>query len=128
MSNEQTKLAAREIALKDYEKSAFHQATFEKDFNHFMTSRKMITRFLKTGVINEKLLLNTVVILLNVFGTEKVTVIFRILLEDVQFSVIKSFLMFLHQYDFRVGADVYPNRIIVDILRDTSIRFNLEHL
>lgn len=128
MSNDLSKDIARAIALKDYEKVAFHQSTFERDFNVFVTTRKMITRFLKTGVINEKLLINNIVTTLNVFGAIKVTHIFRNLTDDVQFSVVKAVLMFLKQFDYRVAPEVYPNRIIVDILRDTSARYNLEHL
>ena len=128
MSNESSKELAREIAMQDYGNTAYHRAQFEKDFNVFLTTKKMISRFIRTGVVNEKLLINNVVTALNLFGTTKVTVIFRHLSDDVQFSVAKAILMFLHQYDFRVGVDVYPNRIMVDILRDVSVRYNLEHL
>ena len=119
---------ARGIALKDYGKSAYHLSSFDRDFNVFVTTKKMITRFLKTGVLNEKLIINNVVTVLNIFGPTKVTIIFRHLMDDVQFSVVKAILMFLKQYDYRVGQDVYPNRIIVDILKDMSVRYNLEHL
>lgn len=128
MSNNDAKEIARELALADYGSTAYHQAAFERDFNFFLTTKKMITRFLKTGNINEKLLINNVVTALNVFGPVKVTLIFRHLTNDVQFSVVKAILMFLKQYDFRVGQDVYPNRIVVDILKDMSVRYNLEHL
>lgn len=128
MNNDLSKDIAREIALKDYGRSAYHLSSFERDFNVFATTKKMITRFLKTGVVNEKLLINNVVTTLNVFGPRKVTLIFRHLTDDVQFSVVKAILMFLKQYDYRIGAEVYPNRIIVDILKDMSVRFNLEHL
>lgn len=127
MTNDPKEIA-RAIALKDYGTSAFHEATFNRDFNVFSTTRKMITRFLKTGVVNDKLLINNVVTVLNIFGPKNVTLIFRYLMDDVQFSVVKAILMFLKQYDFRVGQDVYPNRIIVDILKDVSIRYNLDHL
>ena len=119
---------ARQIALAGYATGVFHAKTFDKDFAVFMTTRKMIDRFLKTGAINEKLLINNVVVVLNVFGAKKVTAIFRVLLNDVQFSVAKAILMFLHQYDWSVGADVWPNRIVVDILKDVTHRYNLGHL
>lgn len=128
MSNDLSKDIARGIALKDYGKSAYHLSSFDRDFNVFVTTKKMITRFLKTGVLNEKLIINNVVTVLNIFGPTKVTIIFRHLMDDVQFSVVKAILMFLKQYDYRVGQDVYPNRIIVDILKDMSVRYNLEHL
>lgn len=128
MSTDNQKDIARNIALHGYGSSAYHMATFEREFNLFMTTKKMTTRFLKTGVVNEKLLINNVVTVLNVFGATKVTLIFRHLLDDVQFSVVKAILIFLQQYDYNIAANVYPNRIMVDILKDISIRYNLEHL
>ena len=119
---------AKQIALDGYGTGVFHAKTFDKDFAVFMTTRKMIDRFLKTGAINEKLLINNVVVVLNVFGTKKVSAIFRVLLNDVQFSVVKAILMFLHQYDWAIGADVWPNRIVVDILKDVTHRYNLGHI
>jgi hypothetical protein len=119
---------AKEIALDGYGKGVFHAKTFDRDFAVFMTTRKMVDRFLRTGSINEKLLINNVVMILNIFGTKKTTKIFRVLLDDVQFSVAKAILMFLHQYDWSVGADVWPNRIVVDVLKDITHRYNLEHL
>lgn len=119
---------AKEIAIEGYGIGVFHSKTFDKDFAVFMTTRKMIDRFLKTGLINEKLLINNVVVTLNIFGSKKVTAVFRVLLNDVQFSVVKAILMFLHQYDWKIGVDVWPNRIIVDILKDVTNRYNLGHL
>ena len=119
---------AREIAQDGYGSGVFHLKTFERDFGVFLTTRKMIDRFLRTGSLNEKLLINNTVIALNTFGTIKVTAIFRALLNDVQFSVAKAILMFLHQYDWKIGNDVYPNRIVVDVQKDVANRYNLEHL
>ncbi len=129
MSSSDVKNTARKIAREGYGTGGvFHSKTFDRDFAVFMTTRKMIDRFLKTGAINEKLLINNVVVVLNVFGSKKVTAIFRVLLDDVQFSVAKAILMFLHQYDWSIGVDVWPNRIVVDILKDVTNRYNLGHL
>jgi hypothetical protein len=119
---------AKDIALSGYSRGVFHSKSFDRDFAVFMTTRKMIDRFLRIGQINEKLLINNIVVTLNVFGTKKVSAIFRVLLDDVQFSVAKAVLMFLHQYDWSVGAEVWPNRIVVDVLKDVSMRYNLSHL
>ena len=71
MSNESSKELAREIAMQDYGNTAYHRAQFEKDFNVFLTTKKMISRFIRTGVVNEKLLINNVVTALNLFGTKQ---------------------------------------------------------
>lgn len=120
--------AARAIAIEGVKLNPVSTVEFDKDFSGFSTARRMVTRFLNTGLMNEKLLINNIVILLNVFGTQKTTGVFRVIMDDVQFSVVKAILMWLQQYDFTVSENVYPNRIMVDILRDMSQRYNLEHL
>jgi hypothetical protein len=109
-------------------RGVFSEVHFEREFVVYITIRKMISRFLKTGEINDKLLINNIICTLNSFGIKKANVIFRLMCSDVQYSVVKAILMFLRCYDFSVGEDVYPNRIIVDILKDVSTRYSLDHL
>lgn len=117
----------REIAREGYEKGkVFNPVQFSRDFTNILTTKKMISRFLKSGSLNERLMINNTIIALNVFGPEKVNLIFRLLCDDVQFSVIKAILLFLRSYDFRHGDEVYPNRIIVDVLKDMTVRYNLD--
>lgn len=124
-----SKELARCIAREAYSSAAvFNEKAFERDFNVFLTSKKMISRFIRSGKLNEKLLINNIVTTLNIFGRLPANQIYRIILDDVQFSVAKAVLMFLRQYDFRVAVDVYPNRIIVDVLKDMTERYNLSHL
>lgn len=101
---------------------------FSRDFDDIYVTRKMVSRFLTSDDINEKLIINKLVMTLNAFGTKKTNALFRMICTDVQFSVIKAILMFVHQYDFSIGEDVYPNRIMVDILKDIQTRYNLEHI
>ncbi|QBP06259.1 hypothetical protein CPT_Mendera_058 [Stenotrophomonas phage Mendera] len=119
---------ARAIAIDGLTLTPVKAAEFDKDFAGFSTARRMVSRFLNTGLMNEKLLINNVVILLNVFGAQKTTGVFRVIMDDVQFSVVKAILMWLRQYDSTVSEEVYPNRIMVDILRDMNQRYNLDHL
>ena len=128
--SQEPKDIARELALANYSlrATAFDMKAFERDFNVFTTSKKMITRFLRTGKMNEKLLINNVILMLNIFSRKVVTQIFRHLLDDGQFAVIKAILMFLRQYDFSISTTLEPNRMMVDILKDISNRYNLEHL
>lgn len=123
------KLLARELALEGYGNGrVVSEEDFQRDYGIFLSTRRQITRFLSSGIINEKIIINNVVILLNIFGSKKVIRVFRLLLSDPHFSVIKAVLMFLRQMDWSIGQEVYPNRIMVDILKDTSHRFNLDHL
>lgn len=119
----------RAYALENYRPSGIvNPETFDRDYGLFLTTKKMITRFLRDGKLNERLLINNVVTALNLFQPKATNIVFRAILDDVQFSVVKAILMFLRQYDFSIGQEVYPNRIIVDVLRDMQTRYNLGHL
>lgn len=120
---------ARAIATEGYAKPGFFNGTqFNTDFNVFFMTKKMVSRFLKTGSLNEKLLINNIVITLNTFGVKRTNLVFRIICSDVQFSIIKAILMFLGSYHIDIGEEIHPNRIMVDILRNISQRYNLDHL
>jgi len=106
----------------------FNPVKFETEFANLMTTRKMITRFLKTGVINDKLVVNNTICALNAFGIPLANRAFRMLCTDEQFGVVKAILMFLRCLHPGVGDCIEANRIIIDILRDVERRFNLDHL
>lgn len=103
----------------------FCEHDFINDFKVFSAAKRTINAFLKSGKIEEKLLINHVILVLNAFGKKKVNKVFRCMLDDVQFSVVKAILMFLGQYDYELALEVYPNRIMVDILRDITHRYNI---
>lgn len=114
------------IAVEGYGvRGLFNDEQLKRDIYSLYISRKMIARFLKTGQINEKLLLNNIVISINTFGADKVNRMFRAILSDDEFGVLKSMLRFLGCYRLW-EEEVESNRIIDDILRDTAIRYNLE--
>lgn len=114
-----------EIATEDYQKNGFFdELEFKKDIYNLFIIRKMISRFLKTGNINEKLLINNIIILINVFGVERANRLLRTVLSDNEFSVAKSILVFLDCY-ILYDEKVKSNRIIDDMLKDTAQRYNL---
>lgn len=128
------KYTADKDAIKAYAKEGyagrgvFSPKLFIRDMNTIMTTKKMITRFLSSGALNDKLMINNVILTLNSFGIQKTNVIFRMTCPDAQFGVVKAILMFLRSYRAEVGSNIEPNRIMVDILKDTATRYNLEHL
>lgn len=112
-------------AKEGYGRGVFNSTQFNQDFSSFSSTKRKINRFLKSSKVDEKVVINSIIMSLNVFGKEKVNKIFRVILDDVQFSVVKAVLMFLRQYDYSLGQEVYPNRIMVDILRFTQNKYVL---
>lgn len=104
----------------------FNEAEFKKDLYAIFIIKKMISRFLRTGNINEKLMMNNIIISFNTFEAHRANTIFRLALNDLEYSVIKSFLVFLDLHTPQ-EPDVETNEIVDGILHDTAIRFRLRH-
>lgn len=88
-----------ECAKKQHiKKGFFNKDEFKKDFRNLFTIKKMINRFLEVGSINEKLLVNNIVIALNTFGIVKTNILLKMVLEEEQWSVGKTILIFLSSF------------------------------
>lgn len=112
------------LASDGYKKNlnVFNDQMLKKDVYTFFVVRKMIKRFLILGVINDKLILNNIIICLNVFGIKKTNTIFRIICDDQEFSVIKSCLIFLNSFNL-TNDTTKPNHVMRDILNDITHRY-----
>ena len=122
--SEDTKRQIISIAEEAISKKGFlHEPEFKKDIYNIFIIKKMVARFLRSGVVNEKLLINNIIIALNTFDVKETNEIFRLALHDEEFRVIKTFLMFLDSYDHDDPSQ--PNEVILGILKDTTERYRL---
>lgn len=106
----------------------FNLHDFQKDLANIVTTKKMVSRFIKIGVLNDKLLMNNIVLSLNAFGITKANELLWMVCSEEQYAVVKAFLVFLGSHRSWLGEKIMPNRVIVDILKDTETRYNLSHL
>lgn len=97
----------------------------EEDVGSVFVAKRMIVKYLKNGIINEKLLINQVIQVSNVFGITGVNKLFYITHNDVEFAFIKAILLFLGAYDYKYGVDVEPNHTVMDMLNDTKKKYQL---
>lgn len=75
---------------------------FYEDLRRIRYIKKLITRYITTGELKERLILNHIIILNNVFGP-KITVRILYFKLKKQMKYIKPFLIFL---------DIFPDRIL----------------
>ncbi len=101
----------------------FDEDEFRKNVHSFLVLQRMTKKFLQTSLINEKLFLNSLIILLNVFGIKIVNEIFYDILTRKEFDVVTSFLRFLGCYYY--ADNNQGNRIINDILNDIKHRYHI---
>lgn len=97
--------------LDHYHTPLFTREEFESDLNKIIIIKKMFKRYLTTGNINERLVLNNITILINVFGVEATNVILFYRLEDCFHPIIKTFLIYLSSFkdnSYTSGINIDP--------------------
>lgn len=104
----------------------FNENEFQSDVKRLHGLKNILSRFLNTNTINERLIVNRMVYILNIFGPRATTIILKGILDDYQFSVAKTILVFLGSYNPEERDDIKLNRIMADILLDTSQRFHIK--
>ena len=83
-------------AMKAYDNPNCIMSEFEEDLKRIKYVKRLIKRYKATGELKERLILNHIIILSNVFGVEaSVRMLFYKLDED-DFEVLKTFLLFLN--------------------------------
>ena len=90
---------------------------FEEDLKRFKYVKRLLNRYLETDQINERLVLNHLIVIFNAFGIEASLKILELRLHDKHWPLIKPFLIFLKyiRNDQYTGIVMDPN--IVDLLR-----------
>lgn len=94
---------------------------FMEDMKKFKYLKRLLKRYLKTGVLRVNLILNHLIILFNVFGDGTIPLLMY-KLEREYWSIIKTFLIYLNRYP-QVSAGSLD---IVDI--DNDVKELLEDL
>jgi hypothetical protein len=91
LSNENIML----YAVKCYDKPNCIMSEFKEDMKRFNYLKRLFYRYRKVDDIKERLILNHLVVLYNVFGIESATrlLFFKIAKED--YSALKTYLVFL---------------------------------
>lgn len=106
-------------AMKIYDKPNCIMSEFKEDMKRFNYLKRLFRRYRKVGEIKERLVLNHLVVLYNVFGAEAMTrMLFFKMSKDDQ-SIVKTYLLFLSCMPDMVkgikGQDILSSDIPVDL-------------
>jgi hypothetical protein len=105
-------------AVKHYDNP---QCEGEKEFHDDMKRFKYIKRLFKkytlSGQLKERLLLNHIIILRNLFGTEACVTLLLFKTQKEYLSVLKSFLIFLNMIREDELTDIESDNYVLKILR-----------
>jgi len=90
---------------------------FEEDLKRFKYIKRLLNRYEETGKLSERLILNHLIVVFNVFGIEAGLNILQLKLEDKHWTYIKPFLIFLKYIRNDQYTNIPMDPTIVDALR-----------
>jgi hypothetical protein len=106
-------------AMKIYDKPNCILSEFKEDMKRFNYLKRLFRRYRKIGEIKERLVLNHLVVLYNVFGAEALTRILFFKLSKDDLPIVKTYLLFLSCMPEVVkgikGNDLFSSDIPVDL-------------
>lgn len=106
-------------AMKAYDKPNCIMSEFKEDMKRFNYLKRLFRRYRKLGELRERLVINHLIILYNVFGIEASTrLLFYKMVRD-DYSALKTYLLFLNYMPNVVkgvrGQDIISSNIEVDM-------------
>jgi len=105
-------------AAKNYYNPTFTDIEeFYEDLNRFIYLKRLSNRYLTSGKLAYRLILNHLIVLSNVFGVKPAVTMLEFRLDKEQWKVIKPFLLFLKYIKEDEYPDVYVDKKIGDTLR-----------
>ncbi len=111
------------FAAKHYDNpSCFDTLEFYEDLNRFKYLKRLFSRYDETNELKERLILNHIIIIYNLFGVEAATKMLFFKLKGYH-HYLKPFLVFLNYCPDRVFGVGIENKTIItsDILMDPVI-------
>ena len=90
---------------------------FEDDLKRFKYIKRLLRKYHDTGILKERLLLNHLIVLHNVFGTTACVTLLLYKIQKEYWSVLKSFLIFLNSITEEELSEIEENKDVLDVLR-----------
>ena len=105
-------------AIRHYENPQCEgEKEFEDDLKRFKYIKRLLRKYSDTGVLKERLLLNHLIVLTNVFGTTALTTLLLYKIQQEYWSTLKSFLIYLNTISEDELIDIDINKEVLKILR-----------
>ena len=115
------------FAVKAYDSPNCVMSEYKDDMKRFNYLKRLFKRYRKVNELRERLVLNHIVVLCNVFGPEAATRLLFYKMAKDDFPALKTYLLFLSVMPEKIkgikGADIISSEIPIDfkvaeVLRD----------
>jgi len=90
---------------------------FMEDLNRFKYIKRLINKYLESGNLSDRLLLNHLIVVYNVFGIEAANRILELKLNKKHWEVVKPFLVFLRYITNEQYVHIPMDPHVVEVLR-----------
>ena len=106
-------------AIKCYDNPRCIMSEFEDDLKRLKYIRRLIKRYKSTGDLKERLILNHIIVLSNVFGTEAAVRMLFFKIDTADYHILKTFMLFLNYMPKIVkgikGKNINSSDITIDL-------------
>lgn len=106
-------------AIKAFDSPSCVMSEFEEELNRIQYIKRLFTKYYNGSELKDRLIINHLMVLYNVFGVEAATRILFYKLEEKDYSVLKTFLVFLNFMPGIVrgirGKDIIASDISLDV-------------
>jgi len=110
----------RMFAIKHYENPQCEgEAEFEDDMKRFKYIKRLLRKYQETGELKERLILNHMIVIFNVFGPDAGSTLLLFKIESEFWSIMKTFMNFL---------SMLPEDELKDVEEDEEVKKVLEKL
>ena len=99
---------------------------FQEDLNRIKYIKRLLRKYQNNGILRERLLLNHIIILYNVFGIEACSRMLFYKIEEDMHSILKTFLVFLNYLPEK--EEIVPEVDLVNIPLNQDVINRLREL
>lgn len=113
-------------AMKCYDSPNCVMSEFEEDLKRIKYIKRLIKKYKLTGDLKERLILNHIIVLSNVFGTECCVRMLFYKFDEEDYSILKTFLIFLNYMPKIVlgirGKSIHSSDVTIDLFVAKRLR------
>ena len=107
------------FAIKHYDNPQCEgEKEFQDDLKRFKYIKRLLRKYYDTGVLKERLLLNHLIVLNNVFGPDACATLLLYKIQKEYWPALKSFLLFLNVLTEDELKEIEEDKKILEVLKD----------
>tara|TARA_Y100000401_G_scaffold99305_1_gene87498 strand:+ start:132 stop:494 length:363 start_codon:yes stop_codon:yes gene_type:complete len=106
------------FAIKHYDNPQCEgEKEFHDDMKRFKYIKRLLRKYKDSGILKERLLLNHIIILNNLFGPEACVTLLLFKIQQEYWGTLKSFLLYLNMIRNDELNEVESNEEVLEVLR-----------